>query len=99
MSFYKKIKNGEDTDFNEETQLEEQYQKMFKKIARDFVHIDDLKEILRNTIEDLFDQGVFVNRNAYLKAKEYERNLDRKLEDRVKYKDVDDLIILDIERK
>lgn len=95
MSFYKKLKDGSDTDFDEESRLEEQYQKMFKKIARDFVHIEDLKEILRNTIEDLIEDGAFANTNAYLKSKEYERNLNRKIEDRISYRDVDDLIIIE----
>lgn len=93
MSFYKRLKDGEDTDFNDEVYLEEQYQKMFKKIARDFVHVDDLKEILRNVLDDILESDISLKRNAYLKAKEYEKNLNSKISNRKTYKDVDDLTL------
>ena len=92
MSFFKKLKNDEDTDFSEENSLEEQYQKMFKKIARDFVHKDDLKEILIDILYNL-DVESEVDRfpiKAFLKAKEYENNLNSSLKKRKKYLDIDD---------
>lgn len=94
MSFYKKLRDESDTDFDEDAFLEEQYQKMFKKIARDFVHIDDLREILNSAFDELFSEQSYMNRNAYLRAKEYQRNLDAKLSDRKTYQDIDELVIL-----
>jgi hypothetical protein len=92
MSFFKKLKDNEDTDFNEENNLEEQYQKMFKKIARDFVHKDDLKEILIDILYSL-DIESEVNKfpvKAFMKAKEYEKNLNTSLTKRKKYLDIDE---------
>lgn len=92
MSFYKKLKDEKDTDFSEEKALEEQYQKIFKKIARDFIHVEDFKEIIRDIISDLFADttvNLDTRRNAYLKAKEYERNLNKKISERTQYLDID----------
>jgi len=92
MSFFKKLKEGEDTDFSEEKALEEQYQKMYKKIARDFVHKDDLKEILLEIIEEA-GLTVEVERlpiKAYLKHKEYEKNMDSSLTRRKTFLDIDE---------
>ena len=43
MGVFRNMQRGHDNDFdNGENELEEQYQKMFKKIARDFATIEDL---------------------------------------------------------
>jgi hypothetical protein len=97
MSFYKKIRNREDTDFSVDAALEEQYQKMYKKIARDFVHKDDLVEILTELLEGLGldNQGKMRSiKHAVLKSYEYKNNLERSLSKRRKYHDVDELYVL-----
>lgn len=97
MSFYKKIRNGEDTDFSADAALEEQYQKMYKKIARDFVHRDDLVEILTELLEGfgLDNEGKMRSiKHAVLKSYEYKNNLESSLKNRKNYPDVDELYIL-----
>jgi len=98
MSFYKKLKDNIDTDFsNENFYIEEQYQKMFKKIARDFVHRDDLKLILLEILEELnvesFSNDINFNQrqNALITAREYYENLRRPIAKRNTYKDVDEI--------
>ncbi len=93
MSLFENLKDGKDLDYSSDDQLEEQYQKMFKKIARDFVHIDDFKDILRTMLVDIINDVNNLEQNsfAYLKAKEYEENLNKKLSERKKYLDVDDI--------
>jgi hypothetical protein len=81
---------------------EEQYQRMFKKIARDFVHREDLKEILRELFLglSLFDEGLdYILKdiniekkidNAIDKAIEYRENLEKPKHKRKTYRDIDD---------
>lgn len=84
----------------EHDELEEQYQRMFKKIARDFVHKDDLASIMNEYTEYLFtiipgledsleDNG-FQNKtdSAVNKALEYKENLKQPKHKRKQYKDV-----------
>ena len=94
MSFYKKLKDGEDTDFSEETKLEEQYQKMFKKIARDFLTREDFKFIIREILDEIVaesEQDLNTQTHAFLKAKEYKDNLKKSVRKRNKYRDIDEL--------
>ena len=94
MSFFKKLKNDEDTDFSEEKALEEDYQKMFKKIARDFLTREDFKYIIIEILNEVLieDRDVLdTQTNAFLKAKEYENNLEKSSDKRKKYVDVDSL--------
>jgi len=84
----------------EHDELEEQYQRMFKKIARDFVHKDDLASIMNEYTEYLFtiipgleeslQDNTFENKrdSAVNKALEYKENLKRPKHKRKKYKDV-----------
>jgi len=94
MGFYRKLNDKEDIPGgNESSSLEEQYQKMFKKIARDFVFKGDLKAILSFLLEDLIeDEEEFDTQYnaAVLKAIEYRENLSKPLKDRKNYKDVID---------
>ena len=96
MSFYRDLKEGKDTNFNQEEYLEETYQKIYKKIARDFIHIEDFKEIMRDMFSDVLldlELSLELRRNAFLKAKEYEKNLDRKLSERKNYQDIDEILV------
>lgn len=93
MGMLRKLSSNEDV-VNEDDMIEEQYQKMFKKIARDFVHKDDLDLILGFLIQDLFpdQQAVIKSKvdSAVMKAIEYKENLNKPLKDRKKYKDIID---------
>ena len=53
MSFYRDLLNGKNTGQSKELELEEQYERLFKKIARDFVSREDLKTILEDFVEAL----------------------------------------------
>lgn len=92
MGTFRKLKDGEDVESNNtEDNLEEQYQKMFKKIARDFVFKDDLKAIIGFLFDDI-DDNTFEEKfdAAYLKALEYKDNLSKPLKQRKKYEDIVD---------
>ena len=52
-SFLRSIRDGK--SFSEEQRLEAEYQKLFKKIARDFVTREDLDVILSDFVELLFE--------------------------------------------
>jgi len=104
---FNKLYKKEDASFdNEDLQLEEQYQKLFKKIARDFVFKEDLVSSLNNltqAINSLNENFKTINlnssnENAVQKALEYESNLKKRKKDRIKYKDIDESIIEFIER-
>lgn len=84
----------------EHDELEEQYQRMYKKIARDFIHKEDLETIMNEYTEYLFsivpglqdslENNTFNNRvdSAVNKAIEYKENLKKPKHKRKKYKDV-----------
>lgn len=93
MGFFSNLKKEEDMSFdNSDNNLEEQYQKLYKKIARDFVHVKDLEDIinslnlqnskLKNTILSLKRE------NAVLKAVEYKNNLEKPRSERKVYSDI-----------
>jgi hypothetical protein len=99
MGMFRKLKDKEDIPGGtNDDSLEEQYQKMFKKIARDFVFKEDLKLIFSSLFEELFDiedEAEAERFNQYftaaaLKAIEYKDNLNKPLNKRKKYKDVID---------
>lgn len=104
---FNKLYKKEDTSFdNEDSHLEEQYQKLFKKIARDFVFKEDLVSSLNNltqainTLNENFKNIRLnsSNEGAVQKALEYEANLKKRKKDRTKYKDIDESVIEFIER-
>lgn len=102
-----KLYKKEDASFdNEDAQLEEQYQKLFKKIARDFVFKEDMISSLNNltmainSLNENFKDIKTSNASegAIQKALEYEANLKKRKKDRTKYKDIDESIFEFIER-
>ena len=105
MGIFSNMQKRHDNDFdNGEKELEEQYQKFFKKIARDFVLIEDLRRTI-NSMNSLIETIRRVNpewaeeieenmevgsENAILKAIEYKNNLEKPRSKRRKYRDVTD---------
>jgi hypothetical protein len=105
MGVFSNMQKGHDNSFDTgSTEMEEQYQKMFKKIARDFVLIEDLVgalsrydsliELLRKNnpelIAGLEDHIDSGSESAILKAIEYRKNLEQPRNKRQKYRDVTD---------
>lgn len=105
MGVFRNMQRGHDNDFdNGENELEEQYQKMFKKIARDFATIEDLdglisqmnflmniiKRLNPDILDDVQDEIIAERESAVLKAMEYKSNLEKPRSKRTKYKDVSD---------
>ena len=103
MGMFSKLYNNEDASFDDEDRdLEELYQKLFKKIARDFVYKRDLSDHFDNFIlglernspelaSSLRADSVFLEyQAAILQAVEYKENLKKPKNKRIKYKDVDD---------
>ena len=93
MGFYTNIKKEEDSEVEkEDNALEEQYQKMYKKIARDFVHLKDFQEIMLRIIENKSFVFALANalkrENAINTALEYKKNLETSKNNRKKYKDI-----------
>jgi len=98
MPVLSKLNNKEDNDFNnEDNTLEEQYQKMFKKIARDFVTYEELESILNYALIGVYgslglDNITFNDSRdiAIARALEYKQNLSKQKTKRTKYKDITD---------
>ena len=105
MGVFSNMQKNHDNDFdNGSNELEEQYQKMFKKMARDFATIEDLEgmmskmnfllEVLRRSnpelVEEFKGDAVRERETAVLKAMEYKNNLEKPRSKRTKYKDVSD---------
>lgn len=95
MGMFRKLLDKEDlSSINSESELEEQYQKMFKKIARDFVYKEDLSEILVFAFGELLEKSDIDTRSrvdsAIQKAIEYKQNLNKPLNQRKKYRDIID---------
>ncbi len=99
------MQRNHDNDFDSgENELEEQYQKMFKKIARDFATMEDvnsmasqmnylmsiIKRLDPDILNDIEDEITAERENAVLKAIEYKSNLEKPRSKRRKYKDVSD---------
>ena len=49
--FFRSIQNGTNPIFSEDRRLEQEYEKLFKKIARDFVTREDLEVVLTDFVE------------------------------------------------
>ena len=95
----KKQSNLEDgKSFSEEDRDEELYQRLFKKIARDFVFKEELNFILEDFYEKVLNKRKekeltkedinYFSEQAILKALEYRNNLSLPKRQRKKYKDV-----------
>lgn len=102
MSFYRDLLNGKNTGQSKELELEEQYEKLFKKIARDFVSREDLKTILEDFVEALKESNPRIKEaleeqeldfdeisNSRKISKEYSKNLLMPRIFRPNYKDVE----------
>jgi hypothetical protein len=99
MGFYKNLKDNKDTDFSdEERKIEEDYQKLFPKIARDFICRRDVEKTFSNIISVIDSEDDDLNeklnsiRHALLIAREYKLNLKKPINERKNYKDIDELI-------
>ena len=101
MSYYRDLLNGTSSSETRELQLEEQYERLFKKIARDFVSREDLKVILEDFVEALKESSPVLKEaleeqeldfdeisNSRRISKEYARNLMVPRIFRPKYEDV-----------
>lgn len=68
------------TESDESEQLEDMYRKLFPKIGRDFVYIDDLRQMLRVLLDELEVSATFSvdirKENAKRKALEYRDGLN-----------------------
>lgn len=101
MSYYRNLLNGTSSSQTKELQLEEQYERLFRKIARDFVSREDLKVILEDFVEALKESNPALKEaleeqeldfdeisNSRRISKEYSRNLMLPRIFRPKYEDV-----------
>lgn len=102
MSFYRDLLNGKNTGQSKELELEEQYERLFKKIARDFVSREDLKTILEDFVEALKESNPQIKEaleeqeldfdeisNSRKISKEYSKNLLMPRIFRPKYEDIE----------
>ena len=100
MSFFGDLMKGESKALSEERRMEDHYEKIFKKISRDFVTKEDLKEILLDLMErlmsadnDLYeafsDESIMTENEdgALKKVSEYKANQSRPIFMRRNYKD------------
>ena len=102
MGFLSKMSKGEVLESAEEQNyIEELYQKLFVKIARDFVVKEDFQQMQYEFLQRLFlvspmlfqsvqNENLNLNNsdNAIKKAQEYKENLKRPFHKRRKYKDI-----------
>jgi len=102
MGFLSKMSKGEVLESAEEQNyIEELYQKLFVKIARDFVVKEDFQQMQYEFLQRLFlvspmlfqsvqNESLNLNNsdNAIKKAQEYKENLKRPFHKRRKYKDI-----------
>lgn len=101
MSYYRDLLNGTSSSQTRELELEEQYERLFRKIARDFVSREDLKVILEDFVEALKESSPVLKEaleeqeldfdeisNSRRISKEYARNLMVPRIFRPKYEDV-----------
>lgn len=104
MSLFKKIRDGGDVDVEEENgsnqskaSLEKLYERLFMKIGRDFLHVEDFQRIMIEILEAvdpslIEDIDFFSNENALEKAEEYSNFLEENINGSDIYKD---LIVLE----
>lgn len=92
MSFLKRAARGQDSG-SESSALEEQYMKLFPKIGRDFVHREDLEDMLRQIMFildplSLQDINLSDDSEARARAEEYKVFLDQNKKGSDVYKDI-----------
>lgn len=86
---------------NQDTEDEELYQRMFKKIARDFVYWEDLELLVDGMYKDIEEaqkknkkiskkEMRYYTFKSILRALEYKNNLSQPKHKRKEYKDVTD---------
>ena len=102
MPFLSKLNKNETLDSaSSENVVEEQYEKLFKKIARDFLTKEDFKQILSEVLTHLAasNPSALISITASLNsldeqnhaksiALEYEKNLNTASNKKRKYKDI-----------
>lgn len=102
MGFLSKLSKGEILETAEEDNyIEELYQKLFAKIARDFIVKEDMQQMQMELLQRLFifspafyqnfqseNFNLTASDNAIKKAHEYKDNLKRPFHKRRKYKDI-----------
>lgn len=102
MGFLSKLNQNETTSVTEEnTILEEQYEKIFSKIARDFLTKEDFKDIMIALLQrisltnpslanSLISDPIVLSfeDNAIKKSQEYKENVRKPIHKRRKYKDI-----------
>jgi len=104
VSLFKKIRDGKDVDAEEENgsnrsraSLEKLYERLFMKIGRDFLHVEDFQRIMIEILESIDpslieDIDFFSNENALQRAEEYNNFLEDNIDGSEIYKD---LIVLE----
>lgn len=98
MGTLSRLRNREDNSFNnEDDSLEEQYQKLFKKIARDFITYEEAMGMVGSSLAEVYKElgwdisTLNAARDiAIVKAIEYKENLSKQKTKRTKYKDIAD---------
>lgn len=93
-NFLTKAAKGEDSD--DGSQLEEQYERLFAKIGRDFVHRDDFFNIMQQVLALIDPVGlnmidVGARGRAEYRAYEYKQFLEEGRDGSTVYKDLVDL--------
>lgn len=102
MGFLNKLNQNQTTAVTEENSiLEEQYEKMFSKIARDFITKEDFKDIMIALLQrisltnpalanSLISDPIVLSfeDNAIKKSQEYKENIKKPFHKRRNYKDV-----------
>lgn len=104
MGFLKKAMDGQDLDTEDEANagqsgasLEKLYEKLFMKIGRDFLTVEDFQRIMIEILESVEPELIesidfFSDESAMEKAEEYKNFLDEGIDGSTIYKD---LIVLE----
>ena len=101
MSLLKKAKQGEDIDVSSESgvgsasgrSLETLYEKLFSKIGRDFLHVEDFQRIIVEILEHIDPSLVeeidlYSMESAMLRATEYKDFLESDIDGSTVYEDL-----------
>jgi len=96
MGFLKMSMRGEEPEEDGGPQgREEDYEKLFMKIGRDFVHRDDFIRVMTEVMDRLREIDTYVdgidytsNTGAYTRGLEYKHYLDNGLDGSIAYRDL-----------